>query len=130
MKKIALVLVITLTLSACFHNNPLKTQPKRQSAVFLMNASANVEKRLQFAIKKGSYGYGYLECMEGKKSPEINCRALYQGMVVFAKEGHYPAFKSVTIWDLRDKQFFETIGDDYAEVAITTWPHYFPVSQS
>ena len=127
--KISLVITVLL-LAGCHHDNPLKTHSPKDSAIFLMNASANVEKRLNFAIQQGAFGFGYLECMEGKKSIEIRCPDLLNGMVRFAKENHYSAFKYVTLADLTDKTVFETIGDEYAEVAATTWPHYFPVSQS
>lgn len=126
--KIPLVIIVLL-LAGCHHDNPLKIQPPKASAVFLMNASANIEKRLNFPIQQGAFGYGYLECMEGKKSIEIRCPELLNGMVQFAKENHYPAFKQMTLSDLTDKTVFETIGDKYAEVAATTWPHYFTVSQ-
>lgn len=126
--KISLV-ITALLLAACHHDNPLKTHSPKESAVFLMNASANIEKRLHFAIQQESFGYGYLECMEGKKSVEILCSELLNGMVQFAKENHYPAFKQINLSDLTDKAMFEKIGDEYAEIAATTWPHYFPVSQ-
>lgn len=118
-----------MLLSACHHDNPLKTHSLKEVAVFLLNASANVEKRLHFAIQQDAYGYGYLECMEGKKSAEIHCSDLLNGMVQFAQENHYPAFKNITLSDLTDKTVFERIGDEYAEVAVTTWPHFFPASQ-
>ena len=127
--KISLVITVLL-LAGCHHDNPLKTHSPKDSAIFLMNASANVEKRLNFAIQQGAFGFGYLECMEEKKSIEIRCPDLLNGMVRFAKENHYSAFKYVTLADLTDKTVFKTIGNDYAEIAATTWPHYFPVSQS
>jgi len=125
-----LVTIITLLLAACHHNNPLATRALKESALFLMNASANVEKRLHFVIQEDAFGYGYLECMEGKKSLDIRCPDLLNGMVQFAKENHYPAFKHITLSDLTDKTVFEKIGDEYAEVAASMWPHYFSVSQS
>ena len=126
MKKITIMITGALILTACHHDNPLKTHSKKQSAVYLMNASANVEKRLQFAVKSDEHGYGYLECMEGKKNPEINCKALYQGMISFSKEGYYLGFETITLADLTDKAVFTDLGDDYAEVMITTWPHFYP----
>lgn len=124
------VIITTLLLVACHHDNPLKTHAPKESALFLMNASANVEKRLHFVIQQDAFGYGYLECMEGKRSVDIRCPDLLNGMVQFAKENHYPAYKHITLSDLTDKSVFEKIGDEYAEIAATTWPHYFPVSQS
>lgn len=129
-KKTMVVVVAAMFLSACQHDNPLKTHPIKDSASFLVNASANVEKRLHFAIHQDAYGYAYLECMEGKKSAEIQCDKLYNGMIVFAKENHYSGFKNITLSDLTDPRVFRLLGDDYAETAATTWPHYFPVGQS
>ena len=122
--------ITALLLAGCHHDNPLTKHAPKESALFLMNASANVEKRLHFVIQQDAFGYGYLECMEGKKSVDIRCPDLLNGMVQFAKENHYPAFKQITLSDLTDKAMFEKIGDEYAEIAATTWPHYFPVSQS
>ncbi len=89
-----------------------------------MNASANAERRLHIPTQKDSYGYAYLECMDGKKSPELHCASLYLGMAAFAKENHYPGFKSLRAKDLVDSTFFKKIADDYAEFAATYEPHF------
>ena len=126
LKNILSVTASALLLSACHHDNPLKTHTKKQSATFLMNASANVEKRLRFDVRKDEHGYGYLECMEGKKNPEIHCRNLYQGMLVFAKENHYPGFETLQIEEMLDQSTFAGLSDDYYEIMATTWPNYVP----
>ncbi|HAU1546674.1 TPA: protein LvrD [Legionella pneumophila] len=123
-----LVFLMTATISACHHENPLKTHPTKASVTFLINASANTEKRLHFAIHKDAYGFAYLECMEGKQSPDIRCDALYQGMVVFAKEGHYSGFQTITLSNLTDQKVFESLADEYAEAAATIWPHFVSVT--
>lgn len=115
---------MTATISACHHENPLKTQPPKASVTFLINASANAEKRLHFAIHKDAYGFAYLECMEGKQSPDIRCDALYQGIIAFAKEGHYSSFQTITLPDLTNQKVFESLADEYAETAATIWPHF------
>ncbi|CZP32442.1 TPA: protein LvrD [Legionella pneumophila] len=116
--------VMAVTISACHHENPLKTQPAKASVTFLINASANAEKRLHFAIHKDAYGFAYLECMEGKQSPDIQCNALYQGMIAFAKEGHYLGFQTITQADLTEQKAFESLADEYAETAATSFPHF------
>lgn len=121
----ATVIAGTLALTACHHDNPLKAHTKQESAAFLMNASANLERRLRFDVKKDEHGYGYLECMEGKKNHEIHCDALYQGIVGFAKEDHYPGFASITLKDLTDKGVFDGLSDDYYEVMASTCPVYY-----
>lgn len=103
---------------------PVKTQPAKASVTFLINASANAEKRLHFAIHKDAYGFAYLECMESKQSSDIQCDALYQGMIAFAKEGHYSGFQTITLPYLIDKKVFESLADEYAETAATIWPHF------
>lgn len=112
-------------LCACSHQNPLKQNSVKEAASFLMNASANVEKRLHFPIPAQSFGFGYLECMEGKHSKEINCPELFKGIVAFAKENHYPAFKSISLADLNDKAVFDALANDYAEVAASSTPSFF-----
>ncbi|HAT2066805.1 TPA: protein LvrD [Legionella pneumophila] len=119
-----MVILIAATISACHHENPLKTQPAKASVRFLINASANAEKQLHFAIHKDAYSFAYLECMEGKQSPDIQCNALYQGMIAFAKEGHYAGFQMITQADLTDKKVFESLADEYAETAATSFPHF------
>ncbi len=115
---------MAVTIIACHHENPLKTRPAKASVTFLINASANAEKRLHFAIHKDAYGFAYLECMEGKQSSEINCGALYQGMIAFAKEGHYSGFQTITQADLTEQKVFESLADEYAETAATSFPHF------
>lgn len=115
---------MSVTISACHHENPLKTQPAKASVTFLINASANAEKRLHFAIHKDAYGFAYLECMEGKQSPDIQCNALYQGMIAFAREGHYAGFQMITQADLTEQKVFESLADEYAETAAIIWPHF------
>ncbi|HAU1639293.1 TPA: protein LvrD [Legionella pneumophila] len=122
--KSLMVVLMAATISACQHENPLKTQPAKASVAFLINASANAEKRLHFAIHKDAYGFAYLECMEGKQSPEIQCDGLYKGMIAFAKEGHYSGFQKITLADLTDKNLFESLAEEYAETAATIWPHF------
>ncbi|RUR10816.1 T4SS-associated protein LvrD [Legionella sp. km772] len=122
--KQCIVLLSVLTLCACHHDNPLKTHSKQDTLNFLLNASANAEKCLHILTQKDSYGYGYLECMDGKKSPELQCTALYLGMMEFAREGHYPGFNKLRAQDLIDAAFFTTIADDYAEFAVTHEPRF------
>lgn len=128
--KIVGIVWCALLLSACHHDNPLLTHSKLESATFLMNASANVEKRLKFAVKKDEYGFGYLACMEKNPDAGMDCDALYRGMVAFAKEKHYPGFETLTLADLSDRVVFEALGDDYAEVMVSTWPKYYPAGKS
>lgn len=123
LKNCLLILSIT-ALCACHHENPLKTQPKNDTLRFLMNASADAEKRLHIPTQKDSYGYAYLECMDGKKSPELRCLALYSGMMDFAREEHYIGFKKLKLHDLTDYSFFVTLAEDYAEFAATHEPEF------
>lgn len=118
-----------LALTACHHDNPLATHSKQQSATFLMNASANLERRLRLDVKNDEHGYGYLECMEGKKNHEIHCETLYQGMIAFAKEGHYPGFEAITLKNLTNQAMFTGLSDDYYEVMASTWPVYYPADK-
>lgn len=122
--KSCIFLLSVFALCACHHENPLKTHSKKDTLNFLMNASANVEKRLHFPTQKDSYGYAYLECMEGTKNPELKCGALYSKMAAFAQEGHYPGFNSLNVKDLTDSAFFIALADDYAEFAATHEPRF------
>ena len=118
------LMLSVFALFACHYENPLKTHSKQDTLNFLMNASANAEKRLHFITQKDSFGYAYLECMEGKKSPELNCTALYLGMMDFAREGHYPGFNTLRAQDLIDYPLFASLADDYAEFAATHEPRF------
>lgn len=122
---IPVVIASTLALTACKAENPFKTHTVKESATFLMQASANAEKRLQFKIRKDEYGYGWLECMEGKNNPEIDCKKLYTAMITFASEGHIAGFKKITLDYLTDKTLLETLGDDYAEIMVSTNPVFY-----
>jgi hypothetical protein len=122
--KTIIVLASLIILCACHHKNPLKSHSKQETISFLMNASANAEQRHHFSIQKDSYGYAYLECMDGKNSPEIKCNVLYEGIVSFAKEGYYQGFEQLTVQDLADYSFFLSLADEYAEFAATHEPHF------
>lgn len=119
-----------LALCACHHQNPLKTHSKEVSLKFLLNASANAEKSLHIPIQKDSYGYAYLECMDGKTSPEISCGALYRGMVAFAKAQHDVGFQRLSVNDLTDHSAFTLLAEDYAEYAATHEPHFLSENHS
>lgn len=119
------VIASTLALTACKAENPFKTHTVKESATFLMRASANAEKRLNFKIRKDEYGYGWLECMEGRKNPEIDCKKLYAEMIAFANEGHISGFKKITLASLTDREMFETLADDYAEILVSTNPVFY-----
>lgn len=120
--KVSAVLLGALTLCACHHTNPLTTHTKQDTFQFLLNASANAEKRLHIPIQKDSYGYAYLECMDGKTSPELSCDALYKEMVSFSKEQH-TGFEHLSVKDVADSSVFASLAEDYAEYAATHEPH-------
>ncbi|MCL9685739.1 T4SS-associated protein LvrD [Legionella maioricensis] len=122
--KSILSLVGILALCACHHQNPLTTHSKQETLKFLLNASANAEKSLHIPIQKDSYGYAYLECMDGKNSSDLPCDALYLGMVSFAKEQHDSGFKHLSVKDLTDHSVYTSLAEDYAEYAATHEPHF------
>jgi len=124
-KLIPAVIASTLALTACKAENPFKTHTVKECANFLMQASANAEKKLNFKIRKDEYGYGWLECMEGKTNPEIDCKQLYQGMITFARAGHIKGFEKITLASLTEASLLEQLGDDYAETMISTNPVFY-----
>lgn len=125
MNRIIAVGFAAFLLSACHHDYPLKTHNQKENLLFLINASANSEKRLHLPVKEGDRGVIYLECMEGKKDKEINCTALYQTMISFAREGHYQGYESITLPELTDHKVFDELADDYLETLADTWPTYY-----
>ncbi|HHG8507938.1 TPA: T4SS-associated protein LvrD [Legionella pneumophila] len=127
--KISAMLLGVLTLCACHHKNPLTTHTKQDTLKFLLNASANAEKRLHIPIQKDSYGYVYLECMDGRASSELSCNALYQEMVSFAKEQH-TGFEHLSVKDVSDSSVYASLAEDYAEYAATHEPHLLSENKS
>lgn len=127
--KVSAVLLSTLTLCSCHHKNPLTTHTKQDTFQFLLNASANAEKRLHIPTQKDSYGYAYLECMDGKTSPDLSCKALYQEMVSFAQEQH-TGFEQLSLKDVTDSSVFASLAEDYAEYAATHEPHLLSENKS
>ena len=125
MRKIITAGLAILLLSACHHENPLQSHSKQENLVFLINASANAEKRLQLDIKDDDRGVVYWECMGSEKHQEINCDALYQAMINFAEEGHYKAYKTITLSQLTDAKVFKGIDEEYLETLVDTWPTYY-----
>lgn len=127
--KISTVLVGVLALCACHHKNPLTTHTKLDTLKFLLNASANAEKRLRIPTQKDSYGFAYMECMDGKASPDLFCGRLYQEMVSFAKEQH-TGFERLSVKDVTDSNVFASLAEDYAEYAATHEPHLLSENKS
>lgn len=119
-----------LALCACHHQNPLTIHSKQDTLKFLLNASANAEKSLHIPTQKDSYGYAYLECMDGKTSLELPCIALYRRMISFGKEQHYVGFEHLSVNDLTNHSVFASLAEDYAEYAATHEPHLLSESHS
>ena len=102
----ALALAATIGLTACSHEDPLKSQPQEETMHFLKNASKYAEKKMSY--KSPGKGDAYLYCMEGNLSKDPTfCSKFYGYMVEFAEQSGTP-FKGLSVADLTDKQFFES----------------------
>lgn len=107
------VLLATLLLSAC-HNNPLKSNKEQRSTRLLINASVAAVHIVKPEMDEREAQYVYLNCMNGKEAA-LDCSALYQAMVHFAKKSPFIEFHSVSVADLTDKAVFESLREGYEE---------------
>lgn len=105
------VLLLCCFLSSC-HKNPLKTHSEHKSSRFLINASVAAEHSLHLGLGNIGARRAYPNCME-RKINNIDCKALYQAMVDFAKEGTFAEFKGVTVADLTDESVYERLREEY-----------------
>lgn len=100
-------------LSACHHENPLKKQTELRSSSFLINASVAAWRGLNPNSTLIDGQNAYMHCMTGH-GKNSDCKALFQGMVVFAKKGQFPEFKEVSVADLTDADVFDGLSDKYS----------------
>lgn len=103
--------------------NPLDKNSPKESANFLIQASANAEKRLALKLKEDERGAAYIECMEDKNA-EFPCEKLFETMISFAKENHYPKFKTLRLAELKNPRSFTRLQDDYYEALVSSLPEY------
>lgn len=115
----ASVLAAASLLTACHHENPLKTNKAFKSAAFLVTASYHATKALHIKSEPDLEGGVYSDCMEDKIK-NINCNNFYKAMVAFASKGEYPAFKGITVADLTDEDTFLALRDAYEESVLLT----------
>jgi len=107
------LLLTSLALTACSDTNPLDTEPRSESLLFIHKASEQTEKLLHYT----SYPPGamYHDCMSGvamsdpviKKNPEL-CNKLFEGIVVYAKTTDGP-YQNITVDDLKNDQIYRKI---------------------
>jgi hypothetical protein len=105
------MLLLSCFLSSC-HKNPLKTHSEHKSSRFLINASVAASHSLRLGLSDIGARRAYPNCME-RTINNIDCKALYQAMVDFAKKGPFPEFKGVRIADLTDELVYERVREDY-----------------
>lgn len=112
--KIMVALAI-FSLVACKQENPLKTLGDEQAGKILAQASAKCSRRQGTNLVSGQYDYQH--CLEGDKT-EINCATLYKDMLLEIKKE--TKLKNLTIQDLKDKSFFDSIRSSYDRAAFIT----------
>lgn len=110
---IASLILSSCLLSACHHENPLKMQTELRSSSFLINASVVAFRGLNPNSTLNDAQNAYMYCMTGHGN-NIDCKALFQGMVDFAKKGQFPEFKEVSVADLTDADVFDGLSDKYS----------------
>ena len=113
-KKIVFIGLISM-LTACSHQNPLKSSDQKTTAKFLVSASQYAEQKLGIFTPPGGYVYG--ECMGGKEKT-ATCQKLYQKMLEFAKTK--PAYQNLSLADLTDKKTWNLLKDDYNQERFNT----------
>jgi len=110
---IASLLFVSVALTACSGSNPLDTEPRTESLVFVNKASMVTEQALHY--KSYPPGAMYHDCMSGvamsdpviKKNPEL-CDKLFEGMVAYAQTTDSP-YRNITVDDLKNDQTYRKI---------------------
>jgi len=107
---------VVALLSACGgQSNPLKENPPKEAAQFLVDASQSAEKALHIFNAPGGYYYG--ECMNGRAEISL-CDKLYSAMAQYGKTTQ--AFRGVTLEDLKDEGVFKVLKTDYQQIRFNT----------
>ncbi len=117
-KRTALIALFTTAclLSAC-HKNQLTTHSEEKSIGFLIEASHAAGIHLNLTTPSGSYTYR--DCMQ-KKAGTADCETLFNAMVQFANKNSNSEFKGITLAELKDVAFFNTIEERYDETLFYT----------
>ena len=111
MKKLFCIFTLAsvVLLAGCQENpNPLKKMEPSVVAKFLVDASANAEKKLN--LYRRFQRKGYQRCIEEQESVAL-CNKLYSEILAYAKT--QDDFKEVTLSNLKDRTLWKSIQDDY-----------------
>lgn len=112
--KLLLTLFAGFALAACSHENPLLTQPTKDSANFVVDASTYAEGKLDY--RSPIHGRAYGECVMGHITYDLEfCPKLFDFMVKYARKSG-AIFHSISKSDLQDKKSFFHIENDYLDV--------------
>lgn len=99
------VVVIACSLTvACSSNNPLKTQPAKEAAKFIFNASSAAQDILDTSMTRMAGGYE--ACMLGEVRDKSYCIKLYTLMIKYASNSD-SVYKSISISQLTDIKAYE-----------------------
>ena len=118
MKKTLVILgmMTALSLSACSHKNPMETEPKEETAKFLVQASTYAEIKINYQIKH--HGITYAGCMQkryGSKISKADCEKLYNYIIEYARQSNTD-YENITYEDLTNKQVFDAVHDEYSRI--------------
>ena len=103
------VLLVSVSLLTGCYQNPMTHTKASKAALALLRATRAAEQQLGF---ERTTGWGYSVCMEdGFKKTHVDCEALFKAMLPFLKKDSH--FNHVTLSQLKDKDAFERIAEDY-----------------
>ena len=95
-------------LTGCYQNPILKNTPRKTISV-LWHAASAAEKDM--GIERPN-GWTYGVCLDVEpQTVTVDCETLFKKMLPLVKKD--PAFKHITLDQLRDKETFEPLAEDY-----------------
>jgi hypothetical protein len=100
------LILASIGLTGC-HQNPLSKHRIEKSARVLQESSQLAERELKL---NRTNGWVYGNCMDGNRA-KMDCEAFFKRMLPFVRKAE--GYKAVTLADLKDKEAFEPIEEDY-----------------
>jgi hypothetical protein len=101
---LATVIVVCTLIAACSGNNPLNTQPPKEAAKFIFEASSAAQDVLDTSMTRMAGGYE--ACMLNEVKDESYCIKLYKLMIKYARDSG-SVYESLSVSQLTDKNAHE-----------------------
>lgn len=100
---LATVTAMCAFMAACSGKNPLETQPPKEAAKFIFNASSSAQDILDTSMTRMAGGYE--ACMLGEVKDKSYCEKLYKLMIKYARASD-GVYKNISVSQLTNQKAY------------------------